>query len=683
MTSIWGELKRRNVVKVATAYAVAAWLLVQVAATVLPIFEAPDWILQIFTFFVILGFPLALILSWAYELTPDGMERANADQSPERTANVKGQRLNYIVIGIMAIGIVFLVVDNYVLAPPTTTSVEAEEQRSIAVLPFSNDSAAEENAEFFANGIHDELLTQLAKISSLKVISRTSVMEYRDSLKNMREIGEELGVATILEGGVQRSGNAVRINVQLIDAETDEHLWADSYDRELTAENVFAIQTEMATSIADTLQATLSPQEIERLAEVPTRNLRAYDFYLSGNDYFNRPDNLTAPSLAARQYQRAVEEDPGFALAWAGLARAHSQVYFFRVDPSESRRTLARESVERAFALAPDLPEAHLAMAFFHYHGLRDYDSALRELAIAEPGLPGDSLVYLARAFIYRRMGEFAQASVNLDRAIELDPRNLEQLMAQVFNYGILREYTRAEEYLDRVLDVAPDASIPHFVRAVYDICNDGNFAAARNWARSPPADLGTSPQWLGWTAAIYERDYETALTYLDALDIDVSNFPTGSALVWQDFYAPSASYYGVTYLLAGQTDLARAQFQIARRQVEQALESNPEDSRLLLALGELLAGLGEREAATIAAQRAMESLPTSRDAVEGRAYQLAAIVRVFLLAGDFDSALEELDDYLSSPGFWSIEGLLPDPRFDPIRDDPRFQMLVEKYRRP
>jgi len=684
MASVWGELKRRNVVKVAVAYAIVAWLLIEVASTTFPILRLPEWAVTLVTVLLIIGFPVAVIFAWVYELTPEGLKKSQQVTASENVSSVTGRKLDFVIIGLLLVVVVFQILDNYALVGTTEQLAESESEqsaeavvapnRSIAVLPFENLSPDPENA-FFADGIHDDLLTQLAKISSLKVISRTSVLEYRNSPKNMRQIGEELGVATILEGGVRRAGNTIRFNAQLIDAETDEHLWAESYDRELTAKNIFAIQREMATSIAEALQATLSPEETARLAEVPTQNLKAYNFYLSGNDYIRRTDNLTAYSLAAQQYQHAVEEDPDFALAWAALARAHSGVYLFRVDPSESRREAARQAIERAFMLEATLPEAHLAMGFYQYHVFRDYQAALKEFAIAEAGMPGNSTVFLGQAYIYRRLGEFEHSAATMDRAIELDPRNLEQLWIQSFNYSALRNYAKADRYLDRALEIAPDTVFAYVAKVQIPLLRDGDVTLAKAAAANPPLNLGDSRQWLGWMAAIYERDYEAALAYLDEWEIDVFRGPG-------NYHTPIACFYGVTYRLVGQPDRAKDQFRIARMQVEEALATDPEDPLLLIALGEALAGLGEREAAIDAARQAMTLLPTSRDALSGSQNQLEAILRVLVPAGDLDSAIEQLDAFLAAPGYWSIEGLLPDPRLDPLRDDPRFVSLVEKYKR-
>jgi TolB-like protein/Flp pilus assembly protein TadD len=567
-----------------------------------------------------------------------------------------------------ALVVIALIVGAYFLWPtgqpqdPVTASAARQTLlNSIAVLPFENMSPDPDNA-YFAAGIHDDLLTQLAKIGSLKVISRTSVLVYRDSPKNMREIGRELGVATILEGGVRRAGDTVRINVQLIDAQTDKNLWAETYDRQLTAQNVFAIQSEMATSIAGALQATLSPQEVARLNEVPTQSTRAYDFYLIGNDYFRRPNDPTSLPLALQMYERAGEEDPEFAPAFAALSHAHSRFYWIGLDRTDSRLELAAEALHRAFDLAPDLPEAHLAAGEYYYRGFRDYDRALEEYLIAERGMPGSAELAVARAEIYRRLGQWDHALANCEQAIDLDPRNPLVFFQHAYTSVSLRDYAQAELYVNRALEIGPDAPNAASLKANIPLYRDGDH----------PTLLIEGRFW-SWLAAIYKRDYGAELEYLDHWEIEIHS---GS------FYIPKASLYGVTYQLAGQPELAEPHFQAARAQVEEALAANAEDPSHYIALGEVLAGLGEQESAVRAARQAIALRPTSIDAVDGPNIQLDGIIRVFMPAGDYDAAIEELDAYLAGPGMWSIEGLLPDPRLDPIRDDPRFQALVEKYKR-
>jgi len=562
---------------------------------------------------------------------------------------------------LLAVAVGFFLFDRYV----------AEPDRSIAVLPFENLSAAPDDAHFVA-GIHNELLTRLTKLNALDVISRTSVMEYQDSPKNLRQIGVELGVGAILEGSVQRAGDMVRINVQLIDAQTDQHLWAEVYDREVTAANLFAIQREMATSIAEALQTTLSPQELARLDRVPTKNTPAYEFYLSGNIYRMRAEySLDDYVLAVRQYQRALDEDPDFALAWTGLARTHAIVYFWGLDKTESRRELAREAAERSLQLAPDLPEAHLAMGYYYYHGLSDYESALKKWDIAAQGMSGESELYAARGFVYRRMGKRELAAANFDRAIELDPRNVDPLITQEIIYEELRDYARAEQILDRIIEIAPDNNFASFRRPRVRI-HRGDIISLEVAREMLTTGLVIQPRYM-WLVALNGRDYDAALEILNDWEAEMHDS------LWE--YRPKATYFGVTYQLAGMPELALPHFQAARARIEQELEVSSEDPRLLIALAEVLAWLGEAESATDLVHQAMMLSPASTDAEREPKFRLGAIM-VFVAAGDHDSALEELNIYLSAPGEWSIEGLLPDPRLDPIRDDPRFQALVEKYRR-
>jgi TolB-like protein len=286
--AILGEMRRRNIFKVSLAYAIVSWLIVQVADILLPTFNAPQWVMQVLVLLLILLFPVAVLLSWAFELTPEGFKAA-ADVDRTQSITVRtGKKLNHIVIGLLALAVIVLVLDNYVYRTEVEPDPDVAYRQSIAVIPFANRSAAEEDAGFLADGIHDELLTRLAKISDLRVISRTSVLEYRDTTRNITEIGKELGVGSILEGGVQRAGDEIRINVQLIDARTDEHIWADTFDRELSAANVFAIQSEISAAIADALEAELSDDELERIDAVPTENLAALQAYFTGKQLIEK-----------------------------------------------------------------------------------------------------------------------------------------------------------------------------------------------------------------------------------------------------------------------------------------------------------------------------------------------------------------------------------------------------------
>ncbi len=325
--SLFAELKRRNVFRVTFAYGIIAWVLAQVADLAFDNFGSPEWVSKTVLFLLMLGLPLAIFFAWAFELTPEGIKKeADVDRTESITPQT-GQKLNYVIIGVLVVAVGLLLSDKF---QPTETDVldetfevvETDTSRlSIAVLPFENRSDRSED-EYFAEGIHDDLLTSIANIGSMKVISRTSVMEYKGTTKKIPEIARELGVANILEGGVQRSGNQVRINVQLIDAETDEHLWAETYDRQLTAENLFVIQSEVSNAIAKALQATLSPDEQQRINNIPTQNLEAYEAYMLGRQsWVARTADSTAEAVI--HFQRAVDLDPDYAPAWAGLADAY------------------------------------------------------------------------------------------------------------------------------------------------------------------------------------------------------------------------------------------------------------------------------------------------------------------------------------------------------------------------
>jgi TolB-like protein len=335
--NFFAELKRRNVFKVAAAYIIVGWLIMQAGEVMSPALRLPEWVNSTLAFFLILGFPVALVFAWAFEMTPDGLKKEKEVDRSQSITPVTGQKLNYTIIALMAVALTYFAYDKFVATPEISrelaqapeksetvvtadvSQVQKPNRKSIAVIPFQNRSANEENAEFFSDGVHDELLTNLSKIGDLKVISRTSVMSYRDTTKNIQQIATELGVANILEGGVQRAGDTVRINVQLIDAESDEHIWAEIYDRQLSAENIFAIQTEIARAIANALEATLSPREQELLATQPTKNLEALDNFLIGSQLLEQ-SNWQSYRDAQIYLRKAIELDPQFVQAYVYLA---------------------------------------------------------------------------------------------------------------------------------------------------------------------------------------------------------------------------------------------------------------------------------------------------------------------------------------------------------------------------
>jgi len=492
--SFFEELKRRNVVRVGIAYAVAAWVLLQIFDIVGEILELPEWGGKLILALLVLGFFLALFFAWAFELTPEGIKREHEVDRSQSITPTTGKKLNSAILALMAVAIGYLLFDKFYLSqqlekistetaqqtasqpaaptpPPAESPVQATvDRQSIAVLPFDNRSRLEED-EFFVEGVHDDLLTNLARIGSLKVISRTSVGKYKDTEKSIPEIARELGVATVMEGAVQRSGNTVRINVQLIDAETDEHLWAEIFDRELTADNLFAIQSEISAEIAKALEATLSPEERDRLNDRPTDNLAAYNAYLRGRQLMARRRSEDVDQ-AAREFQRAADLDPGFALAWVGVsetAMLQAQYSDLNLAEAHERQQMA---AEKALALDDGLGEAYLGRAelLAFYQRDEEADAAYRKALELSPGYATAYhwyANYLAK--FPHRLGETIDL---LNHALELDPLSSIIQTALAAHYQTMGRYEESEQVLDRLAQLDPD-----FVNAY---TSRANLAAAR-----------------------------------------------------------------------------------------------------------------------------------------------------------------------------------------------------------
>lgn len=481
--SLFAELKRRNVFRVGAAYAVASWVLLQVLDVVGEILEIPPWGGKLLLAILLVGFIVVLFVAWAYELTPEGIKRQKDVDRSRSITHQTGKRLNAVIIILMGIAIGYLLLDKFYLAPrlglhdkageqvqlPTVGSGQespaaAVSRQSIAVLPFENRSRREED-EFFVEGVHDDLLTSLARIGSLKVISRTSVGRYRGTDKTIPEIAAELGVASVMEGAVQRAGNTVRINVQLIDAQTDEHLWAEIFDRELTADNLFAIQSEISSEIARALEATLTETEQNQIDKHPTENLAAYDAYLKGRQLMAR---RTAGDLdqAAMEFQRAVDLDPGFALAWVGIAEtAYLRSAYSDLDYVESIE-IQEMAAERALSIDPDLGEAYpsRAMVFQFHERHEEAEAAFRKAIELSPG-------YATAWHWYGTMlmgfpTRLKEAGEKFNKALELDPLSSIIRINLADLYTTLGQYQEAGAQLNRVQQLDPEFLSVHRVRA-------------------------------------------------------------------------------------------------------------------------------------------------------------------------------------------------------------------------
>jgi TolB-like protein/Flp pilus assembly protein TadD len=657
MTGFFEELQRRKVYRVAAAYIIAAGFIIQIGSAVFPAWELPNWTLRLVVVLLLMGFPIALILAWAYDVTPQGI----------RVTPGSHRRRNLLML--IASGVIISAGAGFFLLPRASAR---KIDKSIAVLPFQSLSDEKENT-YFADGIQDDILTNLSKIGDLKVISRMSVMAYRgDAVRNAREIGKALGVATLLEGSVRRVGNRVRVNVQLIDANNDEHIWAEDYDRDLT--DVFAIQTDLAQKIASALQAKLSPTEKARLDHRPTQNPDAYLLFVQAHDYANRMDMFHDTSLkAVPLFEQAIKLDPTFALAFAGLSRVQSWIYHSS-DPMPARREKARLNADEALRLQPDLPEGHLALGFSYYYGDRDYERALAEFEIAKRGLPNDAQAYLAIGSIQRRQGKWAESTANLEKAAALDPKNTNILINLCYSYMALRNFETADKMLDRAITASPQSFQPRALKGFMAVLWKGDLSAAEKVFSSVPPEndeSGLTTWGRAWILTL-ERKFPEALQLLERFRGETI-FTTTTAP------SPKAFMEGIIHLLQGDKTKAQVELEHARVVSEKLLLEAPEDAARHAQYGLILAALGQKQEAIAEGKRAVELLPESQDALDGPQCT-SALAEIYACTGEFDEAFRLLDHLFAIPCNLTVPMFKLDPAWDPLRKDPRYQALIDKY---
>ena len=663
MSGFFEEVKRRKVYQVAVAYVIAGGGIIQLASAAFPAWDLPNWALRVVIVLLLIGFPIALIFAWAFDITAQGI-RATPDAAAPKTH----RRRN--VIMLVVTGVIISAAAGFFLLPRVAAH---KVDKSIAVLPFQNLSDENENA-YFADGIQDDVLTNLSKIGDLKVISRTSVMQYRGKATNLREIGKALGVSTILEGSVRRSGNKVRVNVQLIDANTDEHVWANDYDRDVT--DVFAIQSDLAQKITEALQAKLSPAERSQVTRKPTENGEAYLAFVQANNLASSFEDFERLKQSEQLYERAVELDPNFALAMARYSQLESWIVHDR-ENTPARREKARSLAERALQLQPDLPEAHLAVGFCWYYGDQNYDAALREFEIARRGLPNDSAVYLAIGAIQRRQGKWAESTANLEKAVSLNPKDAWPLQNLTYNYGMVRNYDAANKTIDRALALDPTAMEPLGVKSQLAVVEKGDFSVAERAFETLKSIRMTNEQKLKTADArtgllVLERRYSEGLREAESLpDDQLAGYPTG---LWSKYY-----YIGFARRALQDEPGARAAFLKAKNAAEEQLKNSPDDAKLRIRLAKVLAFLGEKAPALAEALRASELQPESKDALDGPEIT-EGVAQVYTILGDNNRAIEILDGLLNRPSSVTVQGLRVNPIWDPLRNDPRFLALIDRH---
>jgi TolB-like protein len=665
---------------------------VQVSDVVIDNIGAPHWLFRAILLLLAIGFPLVMIFAWAFELTPEGIKKEKDVDRTQSITSQTGRKLDFAIIGLLVAGLAYFIWESRFSGAektgkgPDTSSVtdtgqigkelaaqeivsgpisegtaspNAIAEKSIAVLPFATRSKVEDD-QFFSDGMHDDLLTQLAKIGDLKVISRTSVMEYRDTTRNLRQIGAELGVANIMEGAIQRSGNQVRINVQLIDAQTDEHLWAEIYDRELTAENLFAIQTEIAKAIAGALHATLSPAEQQRIEQPAlTDNLEALQAYQRSRLLADEGLDEETLTRAEKEIERALQLDPDFAAAWALQAQIQMLLHW-NVKSSDERVMAARKAIEKGRAISPDLPELDIAEGCYHYWGFRDYASAIRLLEPLLLSYPNNAKVHELLGYVYRRQGRADEALQQLHSAFELEPRSAELAGEISWTYLWLRDFPKAREFIMAIEAIGP-TSYHFYLRAgsVHYAVDGDPAAAVRSWEH-----LKTVMRFEIWRAKAAMGNFDLSQDF----GLFRGAFYSGNVELLPELM------HGLSLSLSGDSVAASPWLDQAVAQYREKLVENPNDFYFLKPLCWSEGARGAAGQAAHVCQQALEHLPD--DQVDGPLHR-QDIAGGFAMAGLNAEALELIESVLSGRAGPGRVELQLDPLLRSLHDEPRWQKLM------
>jgi TolB-like protein/Flp pilus assembly protein TadD len=678
LRSLIQEIHRRSLWQVLGIYIVGGWIALQVVDTLGSAMALPEWFPGVALALLIVGLPTVLATAFIHEGGPRDSPEATAPAAPAVERPLAETMLTWptaIAGGVLAFTLLGLVTTAWVvLGQGGSGSPElGTDPRSVAVLPFQNLSAEEENASFFAAGMHDDLLTQLSKISGLAVIARTSVVQYRDTEKPIPQIGEELGVAAVVEGGVQRAGNRVRINAQLIDAKTGTHIWAETYERELTTENIFAIQGEIAGQIASALAMELSPEERAQIESRPTENLEAYDAYLRAEEFWSSGEEVAAIGLL----EQATELDPGFAQAFARESWYRTQRYYLGRERSEANLTSARAAAERAMELDSTLSASRRALGFYYHHGAAEYDRALQILRPALEADQNNSGLMWEVASIERRQGRFEEAVRLLERALRVDPRNTSVLADLTWSYIHAHRWGDAGATGARWRELRPGSQMATLLPAWVQLLKAGDTLAA--WAivdglrqQAPGRVLSTdSHPHSVVTRLLRAEDLSTALeARVDVLETALGE---GGNVAAQYFVRTAQ----LARLRGSEAEEHEALLQAADEleRIVRLGSANEGWTRMDLALVNV--ELGRRDEALEEATRAVGLFQADEEAFYERPRAMIVLARVHAAFGEAGPAIEILEQQLSPPSWLSPAVLRIDPTWDPIRDDPRFQALV------
>jgi len=649
------ELKRRKVFRVAGVYAIVAWLIIQIGETTFGALNLPPWALTFIIILLFTGFPIAIIFAWIFDKTPEG--KIQLDKQDQDLRPVISRKRTWFALGGIIAGIIIGVFFARFYSPINVDN-DVINNKSVAVLPFTPFTISEEN-QSFADGVHDDILTQLSKIKDIKVISRTSVMEYKNTTKKIKTIAQELNVANILEGSVRRAGNQIRIVAQLINADTDNHIWSETYDREYA--DIFAIQSDVAKKIATALKATLTPEEIDYIDEIPTDNLEAYDYFLKGKHYWNTYATQEGNQKAVDMFTKATELDPDFALAYAWASIVHSTLYGWEPwDHTPERKELAKRTLDQAIALDSNHPQVHFAKGDYQTDCLNNNQYALKEFEIAFKGEPNNGEMAMYIGNVHSSLGNWEQAKEALLKAVELDPLNFFVVRDVGWYYWRQRQFQKADYYLKLALQLAPEQAHLYGMLSMVYRRGFGDIEKARSILKEAELNAFDSEQLLEaqYFTEIYARDFPKALSYAK----DRKEYYPGSILL------------GEAYHFLGKHELARAEFESMRTYYEEKVVEEPDYSTYHSELGQVYAYLGLKDKAITEGQKAVELQPVAKVVEEHRIHYL---VTIYILVGEYELAIDNLEYLLSIPSYTTKWMLRLDPTYDPLRENPRFQKLI------
>ena len=661
MSSFFHELKRRNVYKVAVAYGVVAWLLIQLASILFPTFEAPAWVMKVFVALIAAGFVIAVVIAWAFEMTPEGLKRTDTISPDTKLPYWSRRKFAGLIGGIALVAAGLLVFQ--LLRPTAVSQAPSAGDKSIAVLPFDSLSEDKANA-YFAVGVQDEILTRLAKVRDLKVISRTSTQQYQSKPGNVAEIAKQLGVAHLLEGSVQKAGDAVRVNVQLIKAEGDSHLWAETYDGKLT--DMFAFQTDVAQRIAGSLEAKLTGREKEAISFVGTKSTAAYDAYLRGIALRNSQSREEQERLL--QFCReAVALDPNFAAAWAEIAYAEG-LKFIAGHRTAAQEAVTREAAANALRLDPDHGNGHAAWGLYLYYCLQDYDGALVELQQARQQAPNEAVFIQAIGLVKRRQGKLDEAIQLQLEAARLDPRNQDIWGNIAFTYRGMRKLPEARAMFDRALAIAPDDLALMSRKAETYIAEGDLTTALQLQSRLPIRFMREGYDDTLWVLTL-QRRYQDALTKVtDDLAKEQSPDPAGVAF--------AHLYMGALHIALNQRPQGEPFLIQAEAELRALQQSGNNDPALTAGILEIKAFLGQRaEVERIVPEFIARH---AKDRWRGPSSE-QSVTRAWMILGEKERAIANLERLLAQPSAnaWTAALLRLEPLWDELRDDPRFQKLA------